>query len=160
LEGEHDGKSLCKAMLEVLDGYGIAGRLLGVTADNASNNSTIMTHLQTHYVENYPDAGFSVAWNQIECMAHVINLGAKEMLKNYKQPIDSDHYEPGSDSSDRMVTAVSRLSYLVRKIRLSPKLRRLMKKVCGEKGVPVEDSNGSEEYPKGYRGNMGTNPRG
>jgi hypothetical protein len=24
----------------------------------------------------------------------------------------------------------------------------------------VEDSNGSEEYPKGYRGNMGTNPRG
>jgi hypothetical protein len=119
-----------------------------------------MTHLQTHYVENYPDAGFSVAWNQIECMAHVINLGAKEMLKNYKQPIDSDYYEPGSDSSDRMVTAVSRLSYLVRKIRLSPKLRRLMKKVCGEKGVPVEDSNGSEEYPKGYRGNMGTNPRG
>ena len=24
----------------------------------------------------------------------------------------------------------------------------------------VEDLNGSEEYPKGYRGNMGTNPRG
>jgi hypothetical protein len=46
LEGEHDGKSLFEAFIEVLEDYGIANRLLGVTADNASNNSSIMVHLQ------------------------------------------------------------------------------------------------------------------
>ena len=33
----------------------------------------------------YPAAGFSVAWNQIECLAHVLNLAAQEILNNFKQ---------------------------------------------------------------------------
>ena len=35
-----------------------------------------------------------------------------------------------------MVTALSRLSFIVRKIRKSPKLRRIMNKKCAETGVP------------------------
>jgi hypothetical protein len=123
LEDEHDGKSLAKAMIEVLEDLEIADRLLGVTADNASNNSTMMAELEAYYTETYPDAGFSVSWNQVECMAHVINLAAQEILKDFKQPIEAETYEPDGDSSDRLVTAVSRLSYLVRKIRRSPKIR-------------------------------------
>lgn len=123
LEGEHDGPSLAKAMIEVLCDLDIVDRLLGVTVDNASNNTTMMGCLETYFQENYPDAGFSVAWNQVECIAHVINLAAQEILKDFKQPIDADKYELESDSSDRLVTAVSRLSFLVRKIRCSPKLR-------------------------------------
>jgi hypothetical protein len=68
-------------------------------------------------------------------MAHVLNLGAQQILKEFKQPVDKDTYEAGSDSSDDIVTAVSRLSFLCRKIRLSPKLRRLLGKVCNEKEV-------------------------
>lgn len=135
MESEHDGLSLSKAMIEVLENYEIADRLLGVTCDNASNNSTMLAEIEKYYLLTYPDCGFSVAWNQIECMAHVINLGAQEMFKNFKQPIDWEIYGPNSDSSDKLVSAVSRLSFLVRKIRLSPKLRRLMKKVCDEKKI-------------------------
>jgi hypothetical protein len=134
LEGEHDGKYLSKAFIEVLEDFGIADRLLGVTADNASNNSTMLTHMEEYYYEKYPKAGFSVAWNQVECMAHVLNLGAQQILKEFKQPIDKDAYEAGSDSSDNMVSEVSRLSFPCRKIRLAPKLRRLLETVCNEKG--------------------------
>jgi hypothetical protein len=64
LKGDHDGLSLSKAMIEVLEELGIADRLLGVTADNASNNTTMMSYLETYYNEKYPNAGFSVDWNQ------------------------------------------------------------------------------------------------
>ncbi len=68
-------------------------------------------------------------------MAHVINLAAQQILKNFKQPVDVETYDAGSESNDKMVTAVSRLSFLVRKIRRSPKIRRLMAKVCRENEV-------------------------
>lgn len=135
LEYEHDGLSLSRTMIEVLEDYGIADRLLGVTFDNASNNSTMLSEVEKYYADKYPKSGFSVAWNQVECMAHVLNLAAQQILSNFKQPIDSDTYDPKSDSSDTMVTAVSRLSFLCRKIRNSPKIRRQMKKICDEKNV-------------------------
>jgi hypothetical protein len=117
---EHDGVSLSKAMADVLEDLGISDRLLGVTLDNASNTSTMLAEFEKFMTQKYPNAGFSQAWNQVECMAHVPNLGAQEILKNFKQPVDADNYE--ETSADKMVTALSRLSFLVRKIRLSPKL--------------------------------------
>ncbi|KAJ3268498.1 hypothetical protein HDV01_002701 [Terramyces sp. JEL0728] len=53
LTEEHDGKSLADALIEVLEDFEIADRLLGVTADNASNNSTMMAHLEQYYKANY-----------------------------------------------------------------------------------------------------------
>jgi hypothetical protein len=135
LEGEHDGKSLADAFIKTIEEYEIADRLLGVTADNASNNSTMMANLEEYYKKEHPDAGFSVLWNQVECMAHVLNLAAQQILKEFKQPVDMETYEPGSHSSDNMVTAVSRISFLCRKIRLAPKLRRLMRKICNQKDI-------------------------
>ena len=76
-------------------------------------------------------------------MAHVLNLDAQQILKEFKQPVDKYTYEAGSDSSDDMATAISRLSFLCRKIRLAPKLRRLLEKICKEKDakylVPIID---------------------
>jgi hypothetical protein len=66
----------------------------------------------------------------------LIHLGAKEILKCLKEPRDTEDYEPDSDSMDKVVSAVSRLAFLVRKIRRSPKLRRLMKRICEQQGKP------------------------
>jgi hypothetical protein len=33
----------------------------------------------------YPVAGFSLILNKIECMAHVVNLAAQDILKYFKQ---------------------------------------------------------------------------
>ncbi len=49
LEGEHDGESLSVAFINILEDFGIADRLLAVTADNASNNSTMMAHMEPYY---------------------------------------------------------------------------------------------------------------
>ena len=98
-EEEHDGKSLSKEMIAVLLEFGIADRLLGVTLDNASNNTTMLLEVHKFYNENYPDAGFSVAWCQVECLAHVINLGAQVMLRKFKMPVDTEDYT-ANDSSD------------------------------------------------------------
>jgi hypothetical protein len=71
--------------------------------------TTNVAHMEEYYNEKYPEAGFSVVWNQVECMAHVLNLGAQQILKEFKQPVDKETYESGSDSSDNMVSSVSRL---------------------------------------------------
>ena len=94
--------------------------------------SKMLLHLEEYFKMKYPKSGFSVQWNQVECLAHVLNLWAQEILGTFKQPIDEDEYEPGNDSADSMVSAVSRLAFLVRKIRASPKMRRLMEKICAE----------------------------
>lgn len=75
LDGDHDGLSLSLYIQEVLVFYGIADRLLGITADNATNNSTMMMHLQAWYSLHHPENNFSVEWNQVQCVAHVMNLG-------------------------------------------------------------------------------------
>jgi hypothetical protein len=77
----------------------VADRLLGVTCNNASNNSKILAEVEKYYSANYPDSGFSVVWNQ---MAHVLNLAAQQILKGFKQPFDSDTdtYDAASDSAD------------------------------------------------------------
>jgi hypothetical protein len=62
LESEHDGVRLSKAMIEVLEDYGIADR---VTLDNATNNSTMLAEVEKYYAANYPDSGFSVVWKQV-----------------------------------------------------------------------------------------------
>jgi hypothetical protein len=61
LEGEHDSESLSVAFIDVLEDFGIADRLLGVIADNASNNSTVLAKMEEYYSEKYPEAGFNVA---------------------------------------------------------------------------------------------------
>jgi len=134
LEEEHDGQRLANVFLKVLTDFELTHRLLGVTTDNASNNATMMAHLETYFTREHPSSGFSVAWNQIECMAHVINPGAKEILKCFREPVDTEVYEPDSDSTDKVVSAVSRLAFLIGRIRRSPKLRRSMKKICEQQG--------------------------
>ena len=105
LEVEHDGQSLANAFLDVMDDFDLTHGLLGVTADNTSNNSSMMVQLEDYYSRNYLSSGFSLSWNQIQCMAHVINLGAKEIIKCFKEPVDTEEYQPGHNSMDNLVSA-------------------------------------------------------
>jgi hypothetical protein len=117
-------------MMKILEDLGIAERILGITCDNASNNTTLIHEMEKVYHEKYPNAGFSLVWNKFECFAHVLNIGVQDIFKNFKNPnFDADKYEPGSSSNDTMVTALSKLAFLCRKIRKSPKLRRMMEYV-------------------------------
>ena len=51
---------MAKALIEVIEEFGIADKLLGVTADNASNNTTMMQELEGYFNKQHPQAGFSI----------------------------------------------------------------------------------------------------
>ncbi len=89
-KNRHTGKLLAEAVIELLEEYEIADRLLGITLDNAKNNDTMMKELETIFRQKYPKARFSVTWNQIRCLAHVINIGAQNILEVFKKPIGKD----------------------------------------------------------------------
>jgi hypothetical protein len=127
VEGEHDGKNLANELIAILEELGIIDKLMCITGDNASNNTTMIEDMEKIYWRKKPSAEFTLVWNKIECITHVINLAAQALFKNFKQQLDSDTYI--ENNSDAML---SRLSFLVHKIRLLPKMKRTMKSLCEE----------------------------
>jgi hypothetical protein len=76
--------------MDTLVKFNITDKLYCITADNASNNSTMMDalskRLQTEFgVSLDPDEQL------IPCMAHVINLAVGSFLKNLKVIHDDDN---------------------------------------------------------------------
>jgi len=55
-------------------------QILGVTADNASNNDKMIEHLAT-LIESFPGAA-----NQTRCFTHILNLVAKSVLRQFEAP--------------------------------------------------------------------------
>ena len=53
-------------------------QILGVTADNASNNDKMIEHLAT-LINTFPGAA-----NQTRCFAHILNLVAKRVLQQFE----------------------------------------------------------------------------
>jgi hypothetical protein len=60
----------------VLDEFKIGGKILSVTCDNASNNDTMVEELETRLTK------FSTV-NRTRCFAHILNLVAKSLLKQF-----------------------------------------------------------------------------
>lgn len=52
--------------------------MLGVTADNASNNDMMIEHLAT-LIDTFPSA-----MNQTQCFTHILNLIAKSVLHQFE----------------------------------------------------------------------------
>ena len=57
-------------------------RFLGVTADNASNNDKMIEHLAV-VIDTFPGAP-----NQTRCFAHILNLVAKTVLRQFEGPME------------------------------------------------------------------------
>ena len=55
-------------------------QILGVTADNASNNNKMIDHLAV-LNDTFPGAA-----NQTWCFAHILNLVAKSVLRQFEAP--------------------------------------------------------------------------
>lgn len=78
LHGAHTGSYLSTVLLELLQKHRIEDRVLTVTTDNASNNSTLMDSirgtLQSLELLNH------MPIIRMPCIAHVIQLSLKELL--------------------------------------------------------------------------------
>jgi hypothetical protein len=84
-------------------------QLLSVTCDNAANNDTMIEHLPT-LVDNFPGAP-----NQTCCFAHILNLVAKSVLRQFDVAKKS-----GPIDSEQLDDATKELALLAQELDLGP----------------------------------------
>lgn len=83
LSGKHSGGvNLSAVVLEILQRYDIQDRILAITTDNASKNSTLVTTLDESIQSLNLDPDTTVI--RVPCMAHVIQLSLKQLLGQMK----------------------------------------------------------------------------
>lgn len=83
LVGQHTGVNLGNHLNLVLVEYNIAEKILCITTNNASNNSTMATQIGDLLL------CFSSDKNLIGCPAHVINLSARAVLEVFSKHLES-----------------------------------------------------------------------
>ncbi|KAI9461526.1 hypothetical protein F5148DRAFT_982984, partial [Russula earlei] len=67
-------KNMAEVVWETLELYGLKGRIITITMDNASNNNTMMTTLEARcYAEGIR---LSARDSHMRCMPHTIHLTA------------------------------------------------------------------------------------
>ena len=78
LHGAHTGSYLSTVLLELLQKHRIEDRVLTVTTDNASNNSTLMDSIRGTLQSLELPIHMPII--RMPCIAHVIQLSLKELL--------------------------------------------------------------------------------
>ncbi|CAB4478569.1 unnamed protein product [Rhizophagus irregularis] len=78
LPDSHTGSNIKDAFLLGISNMSLESKIMGITTDNDSNNSTFMTSLSIWAAENV--VNFNKKEQHIRCFAHSINLSVKEAL--------------------------------------------------------------------------------
>jgi hypothetical protein len=92
LQGTHSGTNLGATVFALLQQHAIVNRVLAVTTDNASNNTTTIESIQQSIDSlELPD---QIPIVRIPCLAHVIQLSLRELLGSMK-------VDPKNDTTDR-----------------------------------------------------------
>lgn len=101
--GSHTGMNLSVVVMDILQKYKLTDRVLAVTTDNASNNTTLLEKLQDCIELLELDDDATVV--HIPCLAHVIQLSLKSLLGEMKAAPDNDTtekaWEQGSTTRPR-----------------------------------------------------------
>lgn len=92
----HSGINLATAFADVLKEFGIENKILSVTCDNASNNDTMIEELEDQLT------GFS-AVNCTHCFAHILNLVAKSLLKQFDVKTDKKDKDDLNDDEKSLL---------------------------------------------------------
>ncbi|KAL5522088.1 hypothetical protein ACEPAF_1945 [Sanghuangporus sanghuang] len=137
IKGRHTGDNIGAIVLRVLDQYNLASKLIAINCDNASNNDTMVSYLETQLFEWGIE--FSAKKAQMRCMPHTIHLVAMRLLVsigaaqtvtenmcNYQdniyplteeQEVTFQDDNDGSDDDDRVISTIAKLCQLVHTIR-------------------------------------------
>ncbi|KIJ35444.1 hypothetical protein M422DRAFT_262406 [Sphaerobolus stellatus SS14] len=80
LSGSHSGNNLAEYVVECLIELGIEKKLGWITTDNATNNDTMVKHIEELLFKK------GIEWDSstrhIQCMPHIYNLGVIDVLKS------------------------------------------------------------------------------
>lgn len=116
LSGAHTGENMAKVVMGVLKEYEIHGRLFAITADNASNNNTLRSHLTTLLRrENGPQWEMSPI--KVPCLAHVIQLVVQEIVRHLKIDAPSETLSTNLDSTQLQdINTASHVGATIKKV--------------------------------------------
>ena len=135
----HSGFNLVKAFSNILEDFGISdkvsfffiareplkltrhGQILSITADNASNNDTMIESLGVLIDD------FSGASNQTQCFLHILNLVVKSILKQFdllksKEKVKMDDNDGGDENDEIMYKAAEELLKLAGDVKMEGEL--------------------------------------
>lgn len=102
LSGQHTGLNLGGVLWDILQKYDIEDRILAITTDNASNNSTLVESL-------YDIHGSFII--RTPCLAHVMQLALKQLLGQMKADPKNEAIEiVWSDDLDKFAQKTAKKS--------------------------------------------------
>ncbi|CAL8130140.1 unnamed protein product [Orchesella dallaii] len=129
LEGSHTGANICDALVSVLNDFQLWQKLHAVTTDNASNMDTMFAKLNEECVTRCVE--FTSVDYRVRCLAHVMNLSCKEILKYATGSVGEEDCNPDRDDEPINSTdIVGIIRKIVVSIRSSPQRREIFKNQC------------------------------
>ncbi len=155
--GPHTGENMAEIVEDTLVELGIEGKLLTITADNATNNETLCTFLESNLSsrlqQRHAEIGglsqrlrFQGTQSLVRCLAHILNLIVKQLLSGLRaqdsESADSICVSIAGDDGEGYtlpdeyanLSALARLRVFVLYISRSPQRRQLWKQACASFG--------------------------
>jgi hypothetical protein len=149
LFGSHSGENMAELLQKMLSELQIEQKLLTITADNATNNESLVSELYFNLKEKYSSNDsnpthqtslrFQGVDSYIRCLAHVLNLIVKDILSmmksgDHKSALDAcgllqENKDIGQHS------ALARLRIMALWISKTPQRRQQWKVVCQANGL-------------------------
>ncbi|XP_066598831.1 uncharacterized protein [Prorops nasuta] len=120
--GRHTGADIASIFYECLHDMDLKNKILGITVDNASANTSFI------------------------CIAHILNLGVQDLLKNLMLSTQDEDSEDEDEENDNVnendikliedsSTAIAKVRSIFSKLKRSEKLRNQFSSICETVGI-------------------------
>ncbi|KAJ5974771.1 hypothetical protein N7481_008478 [Penicillium waksmanii] len=139
LRGTHSGENIAQAVFGMLQELNLQQKLLTITGDNASNNEAMVIFLHDLLKTQCQEPQFLGLDSYIRCLAHILNLIVKDILRALKSGTIHEASEICNhlDNQDLSTeSALSRIRILAIWISRSNQRRASWRSVCALMKLP------------------------
>jgi hypothetical protein len=143
LQGIHSGENVAPAVHTLLTELNLKEKLLTITGDNAGNNETMVSELFHTLMETAHDKNeipFQGLDGYIRCLAHILNLIVKDILRSLKSGTTKEAFAVCDDIQNGISvpvqSALAKLRILTVWINRSPQRRQNWKEICKIMNLP------------------------
>lgn len=146
LQGMHSGENPAIAVENMVIELSLEDKLISITGDNANNNESMAYELyfslsdRPRVEDAIPAPLYGGLDSYIRCLAHVLNLIVKDILRNLRSgmmeqaQVTCDCLQTGNLITDH--SAIGRLRVLALWIKGSPQRRQKWKEICRLNNLP------------------------
>jgi hypothetical protein len=140
LHGIHSGENLATAVQCTLSELDLESKVIAITGDNASNNKVMASELYHAIKKLSPEIQFHGVDSYIRCLAHILNLIVKDILRALKSGSTQEAYAVCDSLREcqpiTTQTALAKLRILPLWISRSPQKRQKWKEICQYMDLP------------------------